>query len=143
MQLNLSVLSRSSNGKAAARIPKLYVISQNGSPIYIGITKQGIRNRLRFGLKATGKGGYYGYAWKKSKKIAQLDLWYPNNAKKCDSTYLETIEAEVVFLIREKMKQWPKHQTEIHFHKSTIGQRKQALKVFQKAFNYSKQSLEE
>src|SRR4051812_7488284 len=33
-------------------------------PESAGLTKQVIRSRLRFGWKATGKGGYYGYAWR-------------------------------------------------------------------------------
>ena len=31
------------------RKPKLYVVSVDDAPIYLGITKQPMRNRLRFG----------------------------------------------------------------------------------------------
>jgi hypothetical protein len=38
---------------------------------------------------------------------------------------VETIEAEIVFLIRQRG-QWPSHQTEIHFHPSRPYHRKAA-----------------
>ena len=41
-------------------------------------------------------------------------------------TFIETVEAEVVFLIRQEYGQWPEHQTEIHFHKSNDIHRKAA-----------------
>jgi hypothetical protein len=31
-------------------------------------------------------------------------------------TFIETIEAEIVYAIREKTGKWPKYQNEIHFH---------------------------
>lgn len=45
---------------ATSRKPKLYVVSVNGEPIYVGITKQPLRNRLRFGWTADGRHGYHG-----------------------------------------------------------------------------------
>lgn len=42
---------------------------------------------------------------------------------------LETVEAEVVFLIRQEYGQWPEHQTEIHFHRSSAEHRKLARMV--------------
>ena len=42
----------------------LYVVSVDEKPIYVGLTKQPIRNRLRLGWNAKGETGYYGYAWR-------------------------------------------------------------------------------
>ena len=52
------------SGIATSKKPKLYIASVDDKPIYVGVTKQSIRNRLRFGWNAEGKGGYYGYAWR-------------------------------------------------------------------------------
>ena len=37
------------SGLAMLKLPKLYVVSINEKPIYVGLTKQVIRSRLRFG----------------------------------------------------------------------------------------------
>jgi hypothetical protein len=58
------------SGLAVSRKPKLYVVSAEHKPIYVGITKQPIRNRLRLGWNATGKTGYYGYAWRHIKRVS-------------------------------------------------------------------------
>ncbi len=42
------------SGLATSRLPKLYVASVDDKPIYVGITKQSIRNRLRLGWTAKG-----------------------------------------------------------------------------------------
>lgn len=122
-------LEESLSGSARSKLPKLYIVSVDRVPIYVGITKQPIRNRLRSGWKADGKNGYYGYAWRHHINQAQIDLWFDES----DSTdrsllNLETIEAEVVFLIR-KAGQWPEHQTEIHFHPSSEGHREIAARI--------------
>ena len=44
------------SGKATSKLPKLYVVSSDGLPVYVGVTKQSMRNRLRYGWKAAGKG---------------------------------------------------------------------------------------
>jgi hypothetical protein len=46
---------------------------------------------------------------------------------------IETVEAEVVFLIRNA-DQWPLHQTEIHFHPSTQVHREAAAAVMSVAW---------
>ena len=43
---------------------------------------------------------------------------------------IETVEAEVVYLIRSAG-QWPEFQTEIHFHPSTPVHRKVAEEIMQ------------
>ncbi len=42
---------------------------------------------------------------------------------------IETVEAEVVFLIRQRTDQWPKYQTEIHFHQSNNAHRAAAQAI--------------
>jgi hypothetical protein len=117
------------SGLATSSAPKLYVISDAGWPIYVGITKQSMRTRLRLGWNADGTGGYYGYAWRRELTSAVLDVWYHEDAPQPNSCIdIETIEAEVVYLIRHAG-QWPKYQTEIHFHPSNDEHRTWARAV--------------
>lgn len=118
------------SGIATSKKPKLYIIAGvDGKPIYVGITKQSLRNRLRFGWSANGQGGYYGYAFRRILTEASLDVWChedaPQTAPMLD---IETLEAEVVFLIR-CAGQWPLHQTEIHFHPSSATHRDAAIEI--------------
>ncbi len=107
------------SGIATSTKPKLYIASVDERPIYVGVTKQSVRNRLRFGWNAAGKGGYYGYAWRHDLTEAFLDVWCHDDPPTENPTLdIETVEAEVVFLIR-CAGQWPMYQTEIHFHPST------------------------
>jgi hypothetical protein len=118
------------SGMATSALPKLYIASVEDKPIYVGITKQSIRNRLRFGWRANGEDGYYGYAWRRDLTEANLDIWChedpPAGKKSCLD--METIEAEVVYLIR-KAGQWPLFQTEIHFHPSSEAHRTLAAHI--------------
>ncbi|QIB53089.1 hypothetical protein G3M63_04300 [Pseudomonas sp. OIL-1] len=117
------------SGLATSRLPKLYVISVGEKPIYVGITKQPIRNRLRLGWTAKGEGGYYGYAWRHKFTAAHLDLWcHTNPAGENDCLDIETVEAELVYLVR-KSGQWPLFQTEIHFHPSSEVHRAIAAQI--------------
>lgn len=102
---------------ACSRIPKLYALSVERTPIYIGITKQPIRSRLRYGFSADGRTGYYGYSWRHKIAEATLSVWFQEDAHDGSTTEIETVEAEVVFLAR-CAGQWPLYQTEIHFHQS-------------------------
>lgn len=106
------------SGIATSRKPKLYIVSVDNSPIYVGITKQPLRNRLRFGWSADGRHGYHGYAWRHHHEKVAMDVWCHEDASGEANLDIETVEAEVVFLIRGAG-QWPLHQTEIHFHPST------------------------
>jgi hypothetical protein len=112
-------------------LPKLYIVSADDPPIpfYVGITKQAMRNRLRLGWDASGESGYYGYAWRHRVSQANLDLWcHTDPPAETPCLDAETIEAELVFLIR-KSGQWPLHQTEIHFHPSTDLHRATAARM--------------
>jgi hypothetical protein len=117
------------SGVATSKKPKLYIVSVDDKPFYVGVTKQSLRNRLRFGWKATGKGGYYGYAWRHHLTEAFLDVWCQDDASATHRMLdIETLEAEVVFLIR-CAGQWPLYQTEIHFHRSCTTHRENAAAV--------------
>ena len=94
------------SGIATSPKPKLYIVSVDDSPIYVGITKQPLRNRLRFGWSADGRHGYHGYAWRHHYEKAVMDVWCHEDARGENTIDVETVEAEVVFLIRSAG-QWP------------------------------------
>jgi hypothetical protein len=109
--------------------PKLYILSVDGRPVYVGVTKQRMQARLRYGFTADGESGYHGYAWRHCLTSASLDVWcYDDPAAMDPMRDAETVEAEVVFLIRQSG-QWPEHQTEIHFHASNDEHRAWAAKI--------------
>ncbi|MEI4481163.1 MULTISPECIES: hypothetical protein [unclassified Phyllobacterium] len=116
------------SGIAISTMPKLYIASIAGKPVYVGITKQRLQKRLRFGWKAAGKGGYHGYKWRDFDGVADLHVWGHTDALERDVRDIETVEAEVVYLIRKKG-QWPEFQTEIHFYKSSAVHRQVAADI--------------
>jgi hypothetical protein len=116
------------SGMATSDLPKLYIISINNKPIYVGMTKQSIRNRLRLGWNAKGESGYHGYAWRHGNSSANLDIWCHVDAVDRYERDIETVEAEVVYLIRSAG-QWPEFQTEIHFYPSSQRHRKVAAEI--------------
>lgn len=105
------------------------MVSVDDKPIYVGITKQPIRNRLRLGWAAKGDSGYYGYAWRHKLTAAHLDLWcHINPSSGTECLDIETVETELVYLVR-KSGQWPRFQTEIHFHPSNEVHRAVAAQI--------------
>ena len=116
------------SGPASRRGPKLYVVSHNEKPFYVGVTKQTIRARLRIGFDANVVHGYHGYAWLHHLEHAMLDVWVQDSPDG-NIMDLETVESEVVFLIRQEYEQWPAHQTEIHFHPSDAKHRHAARDI--------------
>ena len=64
-------------------------------------------------------------AWTSS---AVLDVWCHLDAVELNELDMETVEAEVVYLIRAAG-QWPAFQTEIRFHPSSARHRKIAGKI--------------
>ena len=86
------------------------------------------------GMRARGKNGYHGYAWKSLKGQMRLDVWYLEAETGADLLReLESIEAEVVHFFRTSSGQWPSHQTEIHFHESNSFHRNAARRILQSA----------
>ncbi len=116
------------SGLAASDAPKLYVASHQGEPIYVGITRQPVGRRLRYGWTANGKHGYHGYAWRHEFTEVDLDIWCHTDAIDRDCRDIETVEAEVVYLIR-KASDWPRYQTEIHFRRASSVHRRVAAQV--------------
>ena len=101
------------------RAPKLYVVSAGTELIYVGQTVQSIRARMRLGFSADGAGGYYGYAWRHHYAAVDLRIWLLEDAPEdTELIDLQTIEAELVYLLRHRRSQWPSYQTEIHFYPS-------------------------
>jgi hypothetical protein len=110
------------------KIPKLYVVKSKSEVIYVGVTSQSIRNRLRYGLTAQGEGGYYGYLWKDLSEFEIL-IWSFPEEKSLDR--IEAVEAELVFLFRQHKGKWPKYlRMEIHFHDASEDERKTAEAIF-------------
>ncbi len=118
-------------GIASSKMPKIYIASANNKPFYVGITKQPLANRLRYGWQASGKSGYYGYAWRHNGDEADLDVWGHIDARDRNERDVETIEAEIVYLIRSAG-QWPAFQTEIHFYPSSGEHRTIAKQIASK-----------
>jgi hypothetical protein len=64
--------------------------------------------------------------------MADVDVWCDLEPTNDDPKHdVETMEAEVVFLIRQAG-QWPASQTEIHFHQSTSAHRTVAATMVQR-----------
>lgn len=84
------------SGLATTKLPKIYVVSIDAKPIYVGKTCQAMRSRLGGGFNATGKHGYYGYAWRHNCQEATLDIWcLEDTSGENPDRYIETLEAEI------------------------------------------------
>lgn len=112
------------------KIHKLYVVKSESEVIYVGVTSQSIRNRLRDGLNAEGKHGYHGYKWKDLSEVDILIWCFPQESRDC----IEAIEAELVYLIRQRIGNWPKHQMEIHFHDASDAEIQVAEAIFNELY---------
>jgi len=111
--------------------PKLYVFAAENRPVYIGQTFQPMAARMRLGFRADGSSGYYGYRWRRELPSAQLVVWCLEGVAEQESRrVLECIESEVVFAYRLRYNQWPRYQTEIHFHETSAEHRALAAQVF-------------
>lgn len=110
------------------KLPKLYVIRSGSEVVYVGQTTQGMRTRIRQGLKAKGYKGYWGYKWGDLRKVEVLVWCFPGKS----AEYIEAIEGELVFLFRKQKGQWPKYQMEIHFHNRVEDERQVAQSIFER-----------
>ena len=108
------------------KLPKLYVVKSGSEVIYVGVTSQSIRNRLRYGLEAQGKSGYHGYKWKDLSEVDILIWCFPKESL----DRIEAVEAELVYLFRQHTGKWPKYQMEIHFHNAPEDEIKAAEAIF-------------
>lgn len=105
---------------------KLYVVKYETKIVYVGITKQSMSNRLRQGLQAKGEQGYHGYQWMDKNEVDIRIYCYPDK----DKNWVETVEAELVYQIRNETGEWPECQTEIHFHNATEEQKEEAAEIY-------------
>lgn len=111
--------------------PKIYVFTHDRKIIYVGKTSTPIATRIRLGFKAKGKGGYWGYKWRHKLASAQLHIWCLISTDEDTAiNALECVEAELVYMQRNKCGQWPEFQTEIHFHQTSKDHRKMAKGIF-------------
>jgi hypothetical protein len=111
-------------------LPKLYAVKANAEVLYVGFTVQSISNRLRGGFQADGTHGYHGYKWKDLSKVELFVWWF----RELSSRQVESIEAEVVYLIRNETGNWPKCQNEIHFWPTSEHDRNLARTIFDQLF---------
>ena len=111
------------------KLSKIYIVKYLSKVIYVGITSQSMKSRLRYGLKAKGEHAYYGYRWKNLKEVELLVWCFPDKNSKA----VEGIEAEIVYLVRNRTGQWPEYQTEIHFREIAEKDRKIAEAIYSRA----------
>ena len=107
---------------------KIYLVGKNGLIHYVGITKQSMSSRIRYGVKPNHKNGYHGYKWLKENGDHSLIVWTFN-----DNEDVEAMEAEIVHFFRVEHDQWPKYQMEIHFHPTTDKQRSLAKTILKES----------
>ena len=103
------------------KTPKIYIVQHSNKIVYVGYAGQPIANRLRGGLVANGKNGYHGYCWKKYDEVTlRIFVFEPfqgdQSKDKEHKLFVEAIEAELVFKVRNETGNWPESQNEIHFN---------------------------
>lgn len=106
---------------------KLYVIIDGNEVLYVGEASTSIKTRFQRGctsfnyyiLNQKARGGYKGYKWlnKVNNPIRELIVLVVifDKSKDNNREFIEAIEGELVYLIRNKFGFWPKFQNEIHF----------------------------
>lgn len=118
--------------------PKIYILKDGERVVYVGYSSQSIRARIDGGLRAKGENGYHGYKWQWEEELELLVFMFTpfvGNKEKDDQykLFVEAIEAELVFLIRQKTGNWPECQNEIHFNNFRREEvKKVAGDIFQK-----------
>ncbi|MDO6605697.1 hypothetical protein [Arenibacter palladensis] len=120
------------------KTPKIYILKQEEEVVYIGYASQSIGTRFGQGIRANGAKGYHGYKWKQEEELELFVFVFDHlligNKNKEDEPYVlltEAVEAELVYLIREKTGKWPQFQNEIHFNNNNLPRAKEiALKMF-------------
>ena len=108
---------------------KLYIVYHGNEILYVGEAHTSIKTRFQRGctafnhytIKGKARGGYKGYKWLDKIDNPQRNLTvsvitfsqeYDDKEKR---TFIEAIEGELVYLIRNKLGYWPDFQNEIHF----------------------------
>lgn len=95
---------------------KIYILKSEDKILYIGTTKSSIKNRLRYGLTASGLNGYHGYKWKTFETVLLYVFCFYDS----DKMKIESVEAELAYIVRKETGRWPESQNEIHFNNNFI-----------------------
>lgn len=106
---------------------KLYVIYSKDEIIYVGEAKTSILKRFQratvsynhFNRNGKSRNGYKGYKWlnkddNPTRELKVLAVVF-DTTKDDERGFVEAVEGELVYLIRNKFGYWPKFQNEIHF----------------------------
>ncbi len=126
---------------------KLYVIYCGDQILYIGEANTSIKTRFQRGCTSfnfyikndQARGGYKGYKWLNKEHNSERELKvcvvifpkeYDDDKKR---EFIEAIEGELVYLIRQKTDKWPLFQNEIHFHNHAES-KEIAKDILKKAF---------
>ncbi len=109
---------------------KLYIVYNDREVLYVGEAHTSIKTRFQRGCNAynyykknndKARNGYKGYKWLDKVDNPQRCLKvevvifsedYDHDKKR---SFIEAIEGELVYLIRNEFGYWPKFQNEIHF----------------------------
>lgn len=122
---------------------KLYIISNGAEILYVGEANTSIKVRFQRGSVAynyytkneVARGGYKGYKWlnkidNPKRELNFLAVIFDESLDK-NRTFVEAVEGELVYLIRQKTGKWPLFQNEIHFS-NCDGALEVALEVLEK-----------
>lgn len=108
---------------------KLYVMMKGCEFCYVGIARTSISTRMRTGCKPNTAHGYHGYDLK---GLTAFDLYVYVLPEHADDNFPEAVEAELVYLIRNKTHRWPTRQHEIHFHNYVKGAKPLARELYRR-----------
>ena len=124
---------------------KLYIIQSETGILYVGEANCSIKVRFQracysynyYTKNNKARGGYKGYKWLNKKEnptrnlrvfVAIFNSTFDSDKKRA---FVEAVEGELVYLIRNRLKYWPKFQNEIHF-KNEDGAKEMAEEIFTK-----------
>jgi len=100
--------------------PKIYIVHQNSKIYYVGYAGQPFPARLRYGLNPKSTKGYAGYKWKHEDEVSITIFTFSSLettlAYADQRLFVEAVEAEIVYGIRNRTGRWPEYQNEIHFN---------------------------
>tara|TARA_R110002051_G_scaffold256040_3_gene315119 strand:- start:279 stop:785 length:507 start_codon:yes stop_codon:yes gene_type:complete len=124
------------------KTPKIYILKHKDEIVYVGYASQPIGLRIGQGMRAKGLYGYHGYKWRNVDKLELLvfvaEKTLIGNRAKADLpfiAYAEAVEAELVFLVRDKTGKWPEFQNEIHFNNAKLEKAKKEAQRIYKLLN--------
>ena len=120
---------------------KIYIPTLEEKFIYVGLTKQKLGTKFQQGFRSYLKdlngsrvGGYGGYKWIKKhiETGVKLTLYVFDLGHQISKNEAESIEAEIVFIVRQTTNKWPLEQNEIHFNNGFPKSYTRAQEIFQK-----------